>query len=282
MTEPESLSHADLTRMADRLVEVSGVVAVLLGGSRARGDHVPGSDVDLGLYYRPPLDVDALSALAREVAGPDARVTSPGEWGPWVDGGAWLMVDGAPVDWLYRDLDRVHRAWESARRGEFGFHTQAGHPMGVPDFAYAGEVALGVTLADPTGEVAALQRDARSYPPRLTEALVDGLWEASFLVGVARKAVSRNDATYVAGCLFRAFTLCAHALHGDAGRWLVNEKDAIGAAGRLPGAPDDFTGRCQGILGRLGESPDELSAALDRAEAVVSEVSAACGTGGRH
>ena len=44
-----------LAALAARLVAVDGVVGVLLGGSRARGTHRPDSDVDLGVYYRPPL-----------------------------------------------------------------------------------------------------------------------------------------------------------------------------------------------------------------------------------
>jgi hypothetical protein len=34
--------------------------------------------VDLGLYYRPPLDVVA----------------------PWVDGGGWIDIEGTAVDWI--------------------------------------------------------------------------------------------------------------------------------------------------------------------------------------
>jgi len=88
---------------------------------------------------------------------------------------------GSPVDWIYRDVRRVRRAWSDARVGRFGFHTQADHPFGVPDFAYAGEVALGIVLADPTGERTAMQGETLGYPPKLAEALVDGLWEAHFL-----------------------------------------------------------------------------------------------------
>ncbi len=43
-------------------------------------------------------------------------------------------------------------------------------------------------------------------------------------------AVSRADTTYVAGCLFRALELCAHAVHAHAGRWLVNEKGVVASA----------------------------------------------------
>ncbi|MEU9507520.1 nucleotidyltransferase domain-containing protein [Micromonospora sp. NPDC048170] len=46
--------------LADRLCAVGGVVAVALGGSRARGEHRPDSDWDLGLYYRGELDVPGL------------------------------------------------------------------------------------------------------------------------------------------------------------------------------------------------------------------------------
>lgn len=262
--------------LAERLCTVDGVVAVLLGGSRARGDHAPDSDVDLGIYYRPPLDVAGLGALARAVAGPDAHVTEPGEWGPWVDGGAWLQVAGTAVDWIYRDLGRVHAAWQDACVGRTSFHAQVGHPLGFLDVAYAGEVALGVVLADPTGELAGLQLAARSYPAPLSAASGRWLWEAEFTVGIARKAVGRRDATFVAGCLFRAVGLCAHALHARAGRWLLNEKGAVAAAGRLPGAPAGFARRAHGLLAHPGAAPDELAATLDAATALVEEVRAAC------
>src|SRR5689334_4375233 len=103
--------RATIENMAARLAEVPGVVGVLLGGSRARGEHQPDSDWDLGVYYRGHLDLAALRALA----GPGVDVASPGEWGPWVNGGAWLRVEGVPVDWILRDLDRVEQVWADCR-----------------------------------------------------------------------------------------------------------------------------------------------------------------------
>lgn len=117
--------------IAARIARVDGVVGVMLGGSRARGEHAPDSDVDLGLYYRGAFDVAALRVLARELSGPGAVLTEPGAWGRWVDGGGWLEIDGVPVDWLYRDLDRVQGAWRDAQAGRFAFHTQVGHPAGL-------------------------------------------------------------------------------------------------------------------------------------------------------
>ena len=102
------LDDQTLQDLANELVRVAGVVGVVLGGSRARGEHTPQSDVDLGLYYRQPLDLPHLRSLAQQVAGPTAQLTDRGGWGQWVDGGGWLRIDDTAVDWIYRDLDRVY------------------------------------------------------------------------------------------------------------------------------------------------------------------------------
>jgi hypothetical protein len=271
-----ALSEARLHELAARLIEIPGVRGVLLGGSRARGTQTPESDTDLGLYYRAPLDVAALGELARMLAGPQAQVTAPGEWGPWVDGGGWLTVDGCAVDWIYRDLGRVEAALNDAEQGRYAFHRQVGHPLGVPDFAYAGEVALGVLLADPHGELAALQARAAVYPAALADALVAGLWEADFLIGGARKGVPRRDTVWIAGCLFQALSLCAHALHGAAGQWAVNEKGLVAAAAVLPGAPERFRERAEAALTFVDGDPAHLGTALDLAADLVLDTADAC------
>jgi predicted nucleotidyltransferase len=263
----------DLDGLARRLTSVDGVVGVVLGGSRARGEHTPESDVDLGLYYRGDVDTAALGAVARDVAGPEADVTERGEWGPWVDGGGWLVIDGVHVDWIYRDLDRVRDAWARAHRGSYEWNAQAGHPLGVPDFAYVGELALAVVLADPTGELTELRADV-TYPDALRTALAHNLWEADFLLQIAAKAVTRMDTAYVALCLSRALLVCAHSLHGFDRRWLVNEKGAIASAGRLPCAPEDFEQRVCDVLGHVGTSAAELSATIDKATRLVEDVKA--------
>jgi hypothetical protein len=270
------LDHEQLRALAERLMTVPGVVGVTLGGSRARGTHTAESDIDLGLYYRPPLDLQQLGEIARDTAGPDARVTSPGEWGPWVDGGAWLVIDNTPVDWIYRNIDRVHSSWAAARAGRFQFHFQVGHPLGVPDFAYAGEIALAVILADPTGELATLQEGTRDYPSALRRALVAALWEAGFAIGNAKKARSRTDTAYISGCLFRVVGLCAHALHGAAGRWLITEKGAVQAAHDLPNAPPEFALHAHRVLGHVGTTGPELDAAIADATELLAATTRAC------
>ncbi|WP_394814772.1 nucleotidyltransferase domain-containing protein [Streptomyces millisiae] len=254
-----------LDEIGERLAGVDGVVAVALGGSRARGTHRPDSDYDLGLYYRPPLDTAALRALAAELTGGPVEVTEPGGWGPWVDGGAWLTVDGHRVDWIYRDLDRVRRVWDECRAGRFEVGAQAGHPLGVYSHAYAGEVASARVLADPTGELTALRAEMAEYPAPLRDALIgNARWEVPFILAQARKGEARGDAFYVAGCLFRAVGLLVHALHAHAGRWLLNEKGAVDAAAALPAAPPDFAARAHALF--------TGAATLDDGERLAAEV----------
>lgn len=269
------MDDAALTALAERLVAIDGVVAVALGGSRARGTHRPDSDIDLGLYYRGGLDVDQLRELAAKVSGQPVEITNPGGWGPWVNGGGWLTVNGRRVDWIYRDLDRVRRVWADCGRGRYEVGVQAGHPLGFYSHAYAGEVALCRALADPSGQLTDLQAQTRAYPPALAQALVDGLWEADFAAGLARYGASAVDPTYAAGCLFRAVGVACHALHGHGRKWLINEKGMVASAGRLAAAPPRFTERAHAVLAEVGHSAEQISKAISEAASLVEQVRAA-------
>ncbi|GAA2749864.1 DUF4037 domain-containing protein [Kitasatospora cinereorecta] len=253
--------------MARRLAQVPGVVGVLLGGSRARGEHRSESDWDLGVYYRGGLDLAALRALA----GPDVEVAAPGDWGPWVNGGAWLRVDGVAVDWILRDLDRVDQVWADCREGRYEVGVQAGHPLGFWSPCYAGEVALGQVLSDPTGELTDLRLRTATYPEPLRAALTAGSWEAEFLVDAAAKGVARADILYVSLCLSRAVGVLVQALYAADRRWCLNEKGAMAVAETLPTAPPDFGPRVHHLLGCPGGTPEALAATVTRARALVRE-----------
>ena len=254
--------------LAARLAGIDGVVGVVLGGSRARGTHRPDSDYDLGLYYEDGLDVPALQALADEIGDEPALITEPGGWGPWVDGGGWLTVGGRRVDWIYRDLARVRRVWDDCRAGTYQVSFQVGHPLGFYSHAYAGELALSRVLADPRGSLTALRERTLVYPPALGDALVRGLWEADFALRLARYGVAGADPTYTAGCLFRLVGVLCQALHGRAGRWLINEKGMVASAGALPIAPAGFAERTHALLTSL--SVEQAPALIDAVRAVVS------------
>ncbi|MFE4370328.1 nucleotidyltransferase domain-containing protein [Streptomyces sp. NPDC056835] len=285
--------NTTIEAMATGLMSVRGVRAVALGGSRARGTHRPDSDWDLGVYYRGEPDVTALAALAAEVTGSPVEVAGPGGWGPWVNGGAWLSVDGVAVDWILRDLDRVERVWAECREGRFEIGTQPGHPLGFWSPAYAGEVALCRVLADTDGELTALRAAARDYPEPLRTALAEAVWEADFSVAAARKAAGAagngaggggapgggdtreagGDALYVSLCLSRAFGILVQALLAHHRVWCLNEKGALATAAALPGTPPDFAPRVATALQGLD------AAAVEAAGALVRDVRAVLDTG---
>ncbi len=256
-----------VTRMARELAAVPGVRAVVLGGSRARGTHGPDSDWDLGVYYRGTPDLGRLAALACAAQGSPVEVAGPGGWGPWVNGGAWLRVDGVPVDWILRDLDRVERVWHDCREGRYEVGVQAGHPLGFWSPVYAGEVAYGRILADPAGELAALRHqvcEEPGYPEPLRRALVEAAWEAEFSVASAAKSAPGGDSLHVSLCLARAFGVLTQSLHAHHRRWLLNEKGALAATAALPGTPERFAERVTACLTALDAGAVEAAAGLVR------------------
>src|SRR5215468_8350926 len=142
--------------IATQLAAIPGVVAVTLGGSRAINAAVEGSDWDFGLYYRGRLDPADIVAL-----GWPGRVFAPGDWGTIVNGGAWLTIDGARVDLIYRDLAEVLRWTAAAQEGRFEIHREVGYVAGIATYVLAGELALGRVLA---GDL-----PRPSFPRRLRE-----------------------------------------------------------------------------------------------------------------
>src|SRR3712207_8199923 len=51
----------------------------------------------------------------------------------------WLTINAQPVDWLYRDLDRVQAVVEGCSAGKPTLHHQPGHPHGFHSHIYRSE-----------------------------------------------------------------------------------------------------------------------------------------------
>jgi predicted nucleotidyltransferase len=268
-----------IENVADRLGRIEGVVAVALGGSWARREAHPDSDIDLGIYYRPgnPPSVEGLRLLAEELDDrhpPDAA-TDLGEWGPWINGGAWLVVEGQRMDWLYRDLDRVEVEFAECLSGRPTCHYQPGHPHGFHNHIYLGEVHHCRPLYDPDGELAALKAQTAEYPQLLKSVLVEKyLWEAQFALETSRKSAGRGDVFYVSGCSFRCVACLVQVLFALNERYFVNEKGSVDVVRTLPLKPPGFQEIVEGVLGRMGENPSRLHERLERLGQLVAEVGA--------
>ncbi len=226
-----------MEHIAERLAEIPGVVAVTLGGSRARGEEREDSDWDFGLYYRGRIRAEDVRAL-----GYEGTVVEPGDWGRLVNGGAWLTIDGARVDLLYRDLDQVEHWTAGAEEGRFEIDRVEGFVAGMPTYALAGELALARIL------VGELPRP--SFPDAL-RASAPRRWfgSAEFSLDVAEAAAGRADTVACGGLLARAAIAAAQARLAERGEWALNEKGIVRRAG---------IGHVDAVLAAIGSSPHEL------------------------
>jgi predicted nucleotidyltransferase len=209
----------DLDAFVDRLAEIPGVVAVALGGSRARGAERPDSDWDLALYCRGTIDPDAVRALRYE-----GTVVAPGEWAYPMNGGAWLSVDGEKVDLLYRDLDDVERWTRAAQGGDWELFRVPGYLCGMPTYALTGELA--------TGRVLRGALDQPAFPEALRETGPERWrWEADFALEHASMHAKRNDVPACLGMCTFAVLATAHARMLERAEWALNEKGLASRAG---------------------------------------------------
>ncbi|MBB4371799.1 hypothetical protein GGD63_004600 [Bradyrhizobium sp. cir1] len=252
MTHDPLLSH-----LTSAFAAVPGVSAIVLGGSRARGSAHATSDYDIGLYFsaESPLDTDRLLVAAKAIADdPDTTaVTAIGEWGPWIVGGAWLMVRGHKVDLLYRNADAVEVVMESCRAGVVSMDYQPGHPHGFCSAIWMGEIAYAEPLHDPAHLIARLKSLALPYPRPLREALIQRFrWEILFSIENAELAGLREEQNHVAGCAYRALACVAQVLFAINGRYLINEKGALQEASEFPLTIPDLVEEVATIWRRIG------------------------------
>ena len=240
--------------LAERFADVPGVVAVVLGGSRAEGRQRPDSDWDFGLYYRETLDPDYIRALGYEGA-----VFAPGDWAYPMNGGAWLTVDGQKVDLLYRDRRDVERELARSERGEWELYRVPGYLAGMASYVSVGELAVGRVL------VGDLPRP--DFPDQLrSRAPERWRWEAAFALEYAEMHAVRDDAAACMGKLAFAILAEAQARMAERGEWVLNEKGLVERAG-LQGA--------EAALGGQASSPPELRLLVRRVRSALTSASQA-------
>lgn len=265
-----------MAEIVERLKAVRGIEAVVLGGSRARGSHTESSDIDLGIYYDPaaPIDLTALTQVAREIDDEHREnlVTDLGGWGPWINGGGWLKVNGMPVDFLYRDLEKVQRVITDCRERRIERVYQPGHPFAFVTSIYLSEVALCRPLWDPQGTVEKLKAQAIPYPPGLKKGTFDTFWwEVDFSLSIAQKSVARGDVTYAAGCCFRAVNCLLQVLFAVNEQYWMNEKGALALADGFEKAPPHLQERVEEAFSRLSNSGSSIVTAINLLRSVTAD-----------
>ena len=268
-----------ITPLIEALKTVPGIRAIAVGGSRARGSEDVASDTDLGLYYDPqyPPAVEALDQVAatyddRKQSG---LVTEIGGWGPWINGGGWLQIDGAAVDLLYRETAQVESVVSHSIAGHFEIVYRPGHPLGFLSSTYAGEIAICEPLWDPLGWVGNNKRRLVEYPEALRRELVRHFgFEARFNILIAEKPAKCSDVSYVAGCLFQVVGALLMVLFALNRVYWLNEKGALRFTDRFQIVPARFRERVERMWESVRKDPDSLESALGKARELNEEVAA--------
>lgn len=247
---------------------IKGVDALVLGGSRSRGEADVESDTDIGLYYNAAIDFEelenAIKVIMDETRLSDKVLYRPGEWGPWVNGGAWVTVHGEPYDIILRETSRVEEIIHDSLAGKVEMHYQAGHPFGFVSTIYAAEIHYAAVLWErrdrPLSALKDLLHSQGDLPPKLKETLIKRfLFEAEFSMETARKAALRSDLHYVTGAFFRTVGSWNQVLYALNGRYLMNEKGSLNTTARLPITPGQYQVRVYQIYHYLGSHSPHLA-----------------------
>jgi hypothetical protein len=265
-----------MASLVGRLEAIAGVKAVVLGGSHARGRARSGSDIDLYIFYQEAnpfaiTDIRALAEAVNDTSGP--VVTDFYEWGPWVNGGAWLTIGGQRVDFVYRSLEHVERVIADAEAGRYEQHYAQQPPFGFFSGAYLGEIATCAPLLDSDGRINELKPRVANYPDALRCAVVqDYLWQVELsLTAFAPRFAERAGAYGTAACIVRIVNQLLLALFALNRQHFMDDKTALMEIGELECVPHRFSTRVQQLLGHVGNSPEELNAALTSAAQLFRE-----------
>jgi hypothetical protein len=260
---PEKL--ALLKTLTGQLAATPGVKAVVLGGSYARGRQNPASDLDIGVYYSDaaPFAIEDIRRIAAQAAGSSATVTGFYEWGPWVNGGAWLHTPVSKVDFLYRSLDKVEKTIQEAMTGITYFDYYQQPPYGFYSVIYLAETNICLPLYDPEGVLARLKQMVAVYPPALKRKVVsEQLWIAEFTLANAGGFAAKGDLYDTAGCLTRSASCLTQALFALNESYFITDKTALAEIAAFPLAPQGYVEQLNAILAHPGQTPAELTATV--------------------
>lgn len=275
--EIESIIQKILTS----LKTVKGIEAVVLGGSRARGNHSEKSDIDIGIYYSngSQLDLEELNRLATELDDTHRSnlITKIGEWGPWINGGGWLCIDGLATDFLLRDLNKVSVVIDECLNEKITIDYQPGHPHGFVNTIYVAETYYCKILWSTNNLLASLKDKITPYPLPIKTGIINKfLWEAGFANVIAYKGLLKNDIVYAAGCIYRSISCLIQVIYALNETYIMNEKGSLANIDTFGIIPKDFKKKIESIFYSLTADTENMKNIIDDLSCIVKEVEGLC------
>ena len=265
-----------LNTVTRELEGIPGIIGIVLGGSRARGTHHERSDIDIGIYYDEAegFDIAKLNKIATKLDDEhrEGLITSLGEWGPWINGGGWLVINGYHVDFIFRDINRVSQVIDDCLEGKVSSHYQTGHPHAYLNVMYMGEISICRILFDPKGKISELKSKTIPYPKALKDAMIGYfMFEASFSLMFAEDNVDKDDIYYVCGHCFRSISCLNQVLFALNEEYCINEKKAVKMIDGFNIKPEDYKERVDRIFTLLSSDEDRTKEGVTMLRELISE-----------
>jgi predicted nucleotidyltransferase len=234
------------------LQRIDGVKAIVLGGSYAVGAATENSDLDIGIYYAPqnPFDLEKVKSIAEKYANNEKpTVTGFYEWGPWVNGGAWINTAISEVDLLYKNIDQIAKTIDDAKNGIWENSYEQQPPYGFSSIIFLAETQNSIILYDPDDVVNKLKESIKQYPPKLKQSVIQqSLWSAEFTIWQAEKFASKADVYNTVGCLTRAMNNIISTLFALNEIYPMGDKRAIEMIEQAKNKPLNLTNKVNEIL----------------------------------
>ncbi len=244
---------------------ISGIDAIVLGGSYATGTATKESDIDIGIYYdEANFDISTFKQKATLLDDEHRNniITNPGDWGPWINGGGWLQINGIAVDILFRNSRKVITVIEDCIDGKISIDYQCGHPFGFVNSIYIGEVVY-CRILQSNNNIITQQKEALvNIPQSYRDAVIEKfLWECEFSQQCGKKSIGKGDILYAAGSLFRCAVSLLQVLYAINGMFMLNEKGSLNRLITQKDAyiPHNFAKDVEGALNGLSKQTTQDS-----------------------
>lgn len=266
-----------IDKINEELKGAPGIVGVVLGGSRARGTNHSTSDIDIGIYYDESagFDVNEVGKIATKIDDEHRKniVSSLGEWGPWINGGGWLVVHGYHVDLIFRDIKRVSTVIDDCLSGKVSSNYHSGHPHAYLNVMYMGEIAICRILFDPENKIAELKSKTKPYPRVLKDAIIGYfMFEASFSLMFAKDNVDKDDVSYVCGHCFRTISCLNQVLFAINEEYCINEKKAVKMIETFNIKPCGYKEKIDRVITLISSDVDRTREGVDMLQELVNEI----------
>jgi len=247
-----------LDSITEDLKSVEGVRAIVLGGSYAVGLATEGSDLDIGIYYseRHPFNIDSIRNIAEKYAvNEKPTVTGFYEWGPWVNGGAWISNPCGDVDFIYKNIEQITKVIDDAKNGIWERNHDQQPPYGFSSVIFLAESKSCIPLYDPQGIVSDLKESVEQYPQKLKRGIIQqSLWSAEFTIWQAEKFAGNADLYNTVGCLTRAVHNIVSAMFALNELYPLGDKRAIDILEKTNIKPADLRSRINSVLSCKADS----------------------------